>query len=63
MTKSADLQRPCSGRVINSYFHKLISFSCQFVFFIFVNNSCYFFTGSLHFSILTVVSDILQTVR
>ena len=59
MTKSADLQRSCSRRLINSYFHKLVNFSFQFVFFVFVNSSCYYSIGSLNFSILTVVSDIL----
>ena len=63
MIKSADLQRSCSGRMINSYFHKLVNFSCQFVFFVSINSSSYNFIESLNFLILTVVSDILQTVR
>ena len=63
MIKSADLQRSCSGRMINGYFRKLVNFSCQFVFFVFMNSSCYYSIESLNFLILTVVSDILQTVR
>ena len=62
MIRSADLHRSCSGRMLNSYFHKLVNFSCQFVF-VFINSSSYYFTESLNFLILTVFSDILQTVH
>ena len=64
MIKSADLHRSCSGRMINSYFHKLINFSCQFVF-VFINSSSYYFTvfnrvksnPGLHWFCLTLLSD------
>ena len=64
MIKSADLHRSCSGRMINSYFHRLINFSCQFVF-VFINSSSYYFTvfnrvksnPGLHWFCLTLLCD------